>query len=348
MLVVLLTMLVVPCANSVGGGKKKGGQVGGDDKGKGGGGGGGGKKTASGIGGGGGGKAKAMEAEGFAAMEKGNFELCIQKFKKATQLDPEFADYHTQVGSADAVCRSSSCGHAQCTPPTPGLFVSPGCHSCIDAALMHTPVYMGQGWELIYVPAFIFLYRSWRLACARWAGGRKPLPSLRQRGSTWNTRGTRWAETRTGPRFTSIWATCMPREGDKVQAWKRLWRYSERWRGRLPCSPSFRFVRLAHYTLHHTLHLGTCVPPAIINFFLLWVCPSLQATEFAPQLADAYSYLGNALSEVGNFNEARKAYQSSVRATGSTQPLPDPARTMKQKQQSGWGVQSTLECPIQA
>ena len=52
--------------------------------------------------------------------------------------------------------------------------------------------------------------------------------------------------------------------------------------------------------------------------------PLLQATEFAPQLADAYTYLGNALSEVGNFNEARNAYQSSVRTAESTESLPNP------------------------
>jgi hypothetical protein len=60
----------------------------------------------------------------------------------------------------------------------------------------------------------------------------------------------------------------------------------------------------------------------------------LQATEFAPQLADAYTYLGNALSEVGNFNEARKAYQSSVRTAESIQSLPNPNHTIKQPQHS--------------
>jgi len=121
-LVVLLTILAVPSANSVGGGKKKGGQGGVSSKGKGGGGGGGGK-AAAGTGGGGG-RAKAIEAEGFAAMEKGNFELCIQKFTKATQMDPEFADYHTQVGSDPR--HDSAAATAPCHATSPCLFLSAG------------------------------------------------------------------------------------------------------------------------------------------------------------------------------------------------------------------------------
>jgi len=140
-LVVLLTILTVPCANSVGGGKKKGGQGGVASKGKGGGGGGGKGKAAAGSGGGGGGgggRAKAIEAEGFAAMEKGNFELCIQKFTKATQMDPEFADYHTQVGSdprhhsaAAAALPNARHASSPCLSLSPGfytyLFVQPCC-----------------------------------------------------------------------------------------------------------------------------------------------------------------------------------------------------------------------------
>jgi len=37
-----------------------------------------------------------------------------------------------------------------------------------------------------------------------------------------------------------------------------------------------------------------------------------KATELAPQLADAYSYLGNALSELGDFEKARNVYQKAI------------------------------------
>jgi hypothetical protein len=73
-----------------------------------------------------------------------------------------------------------------------------------------------------------------------------------------------------------------------------------------------------------------------VTDFGVFSYPLLQATEFAPQLADAYTYLGNALSEVGNFNEARNAYQSSVRTAKSTQSLPNPKSPHQAAAAAAW------------
>lgn len=96
LLFAVVLILAVPSANSVGGGKKKGGGSGQEQKRAGGGGGGRGQAPGAA---GDPGKGKKQESEGFAAMEAGNFEVCVKKFAKAAKLDPSYSDHHTQVSS---------------------------------------------------------------------------------------------------------------------------------------------------------------------------------------------------------------------------------------------------------
>eukprot|EP00960_Hanusia_phi_P012341 360234-Hanusia_phi.AAC.1 len=58
-------------------------------------------KRGGGVGGSGGSlKAKLVAQEGAIALEKGNFPVAISKYQKATEIDPAYSDYHTQLATA--------------------------------------------------------------------------------------------------------------------------------------------------------------------------------------------------------------------------------------------------------
>lgn len=79
------------------------------------------------------------------------------------------------------------------------------------------------------------------------------------------------------------------------------------------CIQKGRFLPFVSYNVFWTPRLLE-FPDHRVCRPIFCFCPR-QATELAPQLSDAYTYLGNALSELGSFEEARDVYQKAIKQT---------------------------------
>lgn len=44
--------------------------------------------------------AETVAAEGHKAIQAGNVDLCVKRFGEASEMDPTYSDYHTQVYSS--------------------------------------------------------------------------------------------------------------------------------------------------------------------------------------------------------------------------------------------------------